>query len=437
MSTTPVTRRSFIRQAAAGAIAFPMVSSLPVLGANQRLNLASVGVGGKGWTDLNKVSSENIVGVCDVDAGRLAQATRQFPKAKGFADWRAMYDALGNGFDGVTVSTPDHMHFPPAMAAIGLKRHVFCQKPLTHTVEEARRLTLAARKAKVATQMGNQAMAHGPLRREAELIRGGALGTVREVHLWTDRPGSFWRQGINRPESTATAPSSLSWDLWLGVAPKRPYAPGYHPFAWRGFWDFGTGALGDMGCHLFNLLALAFEIRDPISVEAESAGGTVEAAPLWSRVTYQFPAVHRQPAMKVVWYDGGMRPASELVWGAVTQSNGVIVVGSRDTLVTSYEGGGRLLSGTPLDSFRSIPETFTKRTDWEQSHYDEWIHACKGGPVAASNFEVSGPVTEAVLLGNIALRTGKKVRWDSKRMRTGDAAGDALLKKGYPGGWRV
>ncbi len=437
MSHPSIPRRTFLRRTAAAAIAFPMVSNLRVLGANGRLNLASIGVGGKGWTDLNKVAGENIVGLCDVDSGRLAQATGKFPSAKKSADWRALFDALGNGFDGVTVSTPDHMHFPPAMAALRLGKHVYCQKPLTHTVWEARQLTEAARRAKVATQMGNQGMGHGPLRREAEIVRAGALGTVREAHLWTDRPGNFWKQGLERPAPGGVAPASLAWDLWLGVAPQRPYAAGYHPFAWRGFWDFGTGALGDMGCHLLNILALAFEIRHPTSVEAESAGNTTESAPLWSKVTYQFPVLGKQPAMKVVWYDGGKRPASELGGGKILDGNGVILVGDRDTLVTSYEGGGRLLSGTPVESFKSAPEIFAKHQDWEQGHYNEWIAACKGGPKAPSNFEVSGPVTEAVLLGNIAIRTGRKIQWDAKRMRTGDAGADALLTKSYPAGWRV
>ena len=245
MSFPSLPRRTFLRQAALAAVAFPMVSRLRVLGANGRLNIAAVGVGGKGWTDVNKVASQNIVGLCDVDSGRLGQAAAKFPSAKKSADWRQLFDTLGNGFDAVTVSTPDHMHFPPAMAAVRLRKHVYCQKPLTHTVWEARQLTEAARKAKVATQMGNQGMGHGPLRREAEIVRAGALGTVREVHLWTDRPGNFWRQGLHRPAPGGNPPNSLAWDLWLGVAPKRPYAPGYHPFAWRGFWDFGTGALGE------------------------------------------------------------------------------------------------------------------------------------------------------------------------------------------------
>jgi len=437
MSPGILTRRSFLRRSAVALTAFPMVSRLRVLGANSRLNLAAVGVGGKGWTDVNKVASENIIGICDVDAGRLAQAAAKFPSAAKFADWRTMYDALGSGFDGVTVSTPDHMHFPPAMAAVKRKKHVYCQKPLTHTVAEARALTEAAHRAKVATQMGNQGMGHGPLRREAELVRAGVLGTVREAHLWTDRPGAFWRQGLQRPVEGAQPPSGLSWDLWLGVAPRRPYAPGYHPFSWRGFWDFGTGALGDMGCHLFNILALAFELRDPVSIEAESAGQTAESAPLWSVVRYRFPARGRQPALDLVWYDGGRRPDSRLAGGRITESNGVILVGDRDTLVTSYEGGGRFVSGAKVSDFKSVPEVFAKHDDWEQGHYNEWIAACKGGPKAPSNFDIAGPVTEAVLLGNVAIRSGRRLSWDAKRMRTGDAAADALLSKTYPAGWRV
>lgn len=437
MNPRPLARRQFLQRTAAASIAFPLVSRLRVLGANERLDIAAVGVGGKGWTDVNKVAKENIVGLCDVDRDRLAQARKSFPNATAEADWRALFDKLGSRFDAVTVSTPDHMHFPPAMAAIRLGKHVYCQKPLTHTVWEARQLTEAARKARVATQMGNQGMGHGPLRREAEIVRAGILGTVREVHVWTDRPGNFWRQGLQRPAPAGTPPANLAWDLWLGVAPNRPYAPGYHPFAWRGFWDFGTGALGDMGCHLFNILALAFEIRDPVSVSADSAGATPESAPLWSVVTYEFPKTHRQPAMKVVWYDGGKRPASELAGGKITAGNGAILIGDRDTLVTSYEGGGHLLSGTPIDSLRSVPEVFAKYKDWEQGHYDEWITACKGGPKAASNFDVAGPVTEAVLLGNVAIRAGRKLRWNARRLTTGDREADALLTKPYPAGWRV
>lgn len=408
------------------------------------MNIACVGVGGKGGTDVSKVSGENIVGLCDVDAGRLGQMGARFGAARRFADWREMFDGMGAGLDAVTISTPDHMHFAPAMAAIRMGKHVYCQKPLTHTVAEARALAEAARKAGVATQMGNQGMGHGPLRREAELVRAGVLGTVREVHAWTDRPGAFWRQGLQRPAGLGQPPAGLSWDLWLGVAPRRPYAPGYHPFAWRGFWDFGTGALGDMGCHLVNILALAFHLRDPMTVEAQSVGGTEESAPLWSVVTYQFPSLAAgggkpaQPAFKLVWHDGGSRPDPSLYGGDTTLTNGIVLVGDRDTLVTSYEGGGRMLGGAKVTDFKEVPEVYGKPADWEQGHYDEWVAACKGAKTPpASRFDVAGPVTEAVLLGNVAIRSGRKLRWDARRLRTGDKTADALLSKRYPPGWRV
>ena len=433
----PMNRRSFARRAAVAAIAFPMVSRLRVLGANGRLNLAGIGVGGKGWTDITMVDGENIVGVCDVDSNRLAKAGERFPSARRFADWREMLDTMGKGIDGVTVSTPDHSHFPPAITAVKLGKHVYCQKPLTHTVAEARALTLAARKAKVATQMGNQGMAHPALRREAELVRGGAVGTVREVHLWTDRPGQWWPQGMKRPEGSVPVPKELSYDLWLGVAPRRPYHPAWGHFVWRGWWDFGTGALGDMGCHLMNLLALAFEIRDPLSVEAASEGLTADAGPLWSRVTWEYGPGKNHGPMKVVWHDGGKRPDPALWNGKLDAANGVLVIGSRDTLLTSYEGVGQFKGGAKKEDFKTIPETFAKRENWERSHYDEWIAAAKGGPKAASNFEISGPVTEAVLLGNVAVRSGKKFRWNAKVGKTDNAEANAWLSKSYTPGFRV
>jgi predicted dehydrogenase len=430
-------RRQFVRQTATLAVAFPFVSRLRVLGANGRLNLAGIGVGGKGWTDITMVDGENIVGLCDVDAGRLAKAGERFPSARKFADWRELFDRLGNGVDGVTISTPDHSHFPPAITFVKAGKHVYCQKPLTHTVWEARQLTEAARKSRVATQMGNQGMAHPGLRREAELIRGGAVGRIREVHLWTDRPGSFWQQGQRRPTQEVPVPKDLSYDLWLGVAPQRPFHPAWGHFAWRGWWDFGTGAIGDMGCHLLNLLALAFEIHDPISVTAESVGQTAESAPLWSVVTWEFPASRLQPAMKVVWYDGGKRPDSALWKGQLTAGNGVLVVGDRDTLLTSYEGVGEFLSGTRISDHSRIPETFAKAKDWERSHYDEWLAAARGGPKAASNFEVSGPVTEAALLGNVAIRSGKSFKWDARSLKASEPSAQAFITKSYRPGFRV
>lgn len=439
LSSTQLRRRNFLRQSAwlgAGAIAFPMVSRGAVLGANSKLNIAGIGVGGKGWTDITSCDSQNIVALCDIDSIRLAKAKEKYPSAATFADWREMLEKQGREIDAVTVSTPDHTHFPASLAAIRLGKHVYCQKPLTHTVWEARTLANAARKARVATQMGNQAMSEPKLQREAEVLKAGAVGNIQEIHLWTDRPGSWWRQGLQRP-AAKPVPKNVAWDLWLGVAPERPYAEGYHSFHWRGFWDFGTGALGDMACHLFNLPSLVFPLSDPISVEAESVGLTQESPPLASRITWQFPATKSHGPIKVVWYDGGRRIESALFDGKITQTNGVLVIGDKDRLLTSYEGGGTFLSGARLSDFSSAPSLFPKRENWERSHYESWIGACKGGPKAVSNFDIAGPVTETVLLGNVALRTGQKLKWDARALKTDVPAANALLTKSYRPGFGV
>lgn len=433
------TRREFLRQSALAATAvtaFPYVSRGQVLGANSKLNIAGIGVGGKGWTDITSCDSENIVGLCDVDSQRLAKAKEKYPRAVAVADWRELLEKHGKSIDAVTVSTPDHTHFPASMAALKLGKHVYCQKPLTHTVWEARQLTLAARKAKVATQMGNQGMSHAKLQREAEIVRAGACGKLREVHLWTDRPGSWWRQGISRGP-TKPAPSTLAWDLWLGVAPERPYADGYHSFHWRGHWDFGTGALGDMGCHLMNITALLWPLSDPTHVEAEGVGATPDSPPLASRVTWEFPATQKYGNIKLVWHDGGRRPGSELFGGKITQENGVLLIGDKDTLLTSYVGEGVFLSGARMEDFASAASFLPKHNGWDRCHYEEWIAACKGGPKPVSNFDVAGPVTETILLGNVALRTGQKIRWNSATLKADAPAANALITKSYRPGFGV
>jgi len=437
----PQSRRSFLRQSAilAGTAALagchaPYVSRRRVLGANDRLNVAGVGVGGKGWVDINGCDSENIVGLCDVDSGRLAKAGEKFPAAQRFADWRVMFDQLGSGIDAITVSTPDHMHFPPAIRAIREGKHVYCQKPLTHTVWEARELTLAARAAGVATQMGNQGISHPQLRRDAELVKGGMLGAVHEMHCWTDRP--IWPQGLIRPTDRPPVPQELSYDLWLGTAPERPYHPAWGHFVWRGWWDFGTGAIGDMGCHLLNLGALVFDLSAPSAVEAWSEGTTSESAPKSSHIVWDFPARAGQPALKFHWYDGGKLPPADLFPGVKYDGNGVLVVGANDTMLTNYEGGARFKSGRSYDDFKGVPELFPKRTNWDRCHYEEWITACKGGPKAYSNFDTAGPVTEAVLLGNVAIRAGQRIEWDAKRLRVTNApAANQFIRTTYRPGW--
>jgi predicted dehydrogenase len=438
MDTQPTRRRSFLKgtAAAAAALSFPFVSVRNVLGANERLNIAAIGAGGKGAVDVGGCDAENIMALCDVDEKNAAATFQKYPKAKRFKDFRVMLDKV-KSIDAVTISTPDHMHFPAAMWAMRLKKHVYVQKPLTHTVEEARLLTEAARKYKVATQMGNQGHSDKGLRRNVELVQAGVLGQVREAHCWTDRP--VWPQGVDRPSATTPAPDSLDWDLWLGVAPKRPYAPDYVPFKWRGFWDFGTGALGDMGCHVYDMPYWALKLGAPTSVVAEQKGLTKESPPESSTITYEFAQRGNLVPAKFVWYDGGRKPSADLVKGKKLPTNGVILVGDKDTLyLPSYWGKGEFLSGAKYEDFASVAETLPKKSNWDRCHYEEWIAACKGGPKAYSNFDESGPLTEMILLGNIALRTGRKIEWDVKKLKiAGDNEATHLLSKEYRKGWDV
>ena len=440
MNPYPMHRRRFLQTSAlaSAALAFPFVSARNVLGANSKLNIASVGVGGKGAVDVAGVRSENLIGLCDVDANRLAAAGKKYAQAQTFADWRVMFDKLGKQIDAVTVSTPDHTHFLPSYRAVKEGKHVYCQKPLTHTVWEARTLAEAARTAKVATQMGNQGISHPRLRRDAELVKAGVLGPIRELHCWTDRPGPWWKQAQPRPTEFPPVPAGINWDLWIGSAPFRPYHPAWGHFAWRGWWDFGTGAPGDMGCHLLNLAALAMDFRDPSAVEAKGEGATAESGPAWSEVKWDFPARGAQPAFQFFWYDGAHLPPADLFPGKKFGPNGVLVIGGKDTYLTSYEGGGEFKSGATHADFKNIAETLPKNPNWDRCHYEEWIAACKGGPRAYSNFDVAGPVTEVVLLGNVALRAGQRIEWDAKKLQvTNVKAANDFLKTEYRKGWQV
>ena len=312
-----------------------------------------------------------------------------------------------------------------------------CQKPLTHTVDEARTLTQLARKHQVATQMGNQGHSHPGSRRLVELIQGGVLGQVKEVHIWTDRP--IWPQGINRPTGQASTPETLNWQLWLGPAANRPYQPDYAPFKWRGFWDFGTGALGDMGCHNQDLAYWALDLRDPTKIEAECSGVNQESAPKWSIITLHFPQRGKRAPVKLVWYDGGKKPSRDLVKGRELPTNGSILVGTKDTLyVPSYWGDGEFLSGAKTADFTQIKEFLVKPADFNSHHYQEWITACKGGKPALSNFDYAGPMTESLLLGNVALRTGKTIHWDAKNMTITNLPGaNRYIQHRYRAGWKL
>ncbi|MDP7532601.1 MAG: Gfo/Idh/MocA family oxidoreductase, partial [SAR202 cluster bacterium] len=301
-----------------------------------------MGVGGKGWVDMTSVRNENIVAICDVDSDRLSKASSEFPKAEKFADFRKLLER--KEIDAVTVSTPDHTHAVASMGAMKLGKHVYCQKPLAHSIYEVQQMIETARAQKVATQMGNQGHSEPGTRRMVEWIQAGGLGPVREVHVWTDRP--IWPQGMDRPTGMKTIPSTLDWDLWLGPAAERPYQDGYHPFDWRGFWDFGTGALGDMACHNTDIAYWALELADPIAVEAKSSGLNTETAPKWSKIRYEFPKRGSLPPVTLTWYDGGQKPPAELAPDVKLGTNGSIFVGDKATLhVPHYWGEGKIVKG--------------------------------------------------------------------------------------------
>jgi predicted dehydrogenase len=349
----------------------------------------------------------------------------------------------------VVIATPDHTHACIAAAAMRAGKHVYCEKPLTHSVWEARQVAEAAREHGVATQMGNQGQASEQVRRLCELIDDNAIGPVREVHVWTDRPskglfGEYWPQGVGRPADSPPIPSTLQWDLWLGPAPSRPYHPAYLPFRWRGWWDFGTGALGDIGCHSLDPVFRALKLGHPTSVEASSTRVNDETYPLASMVTYQFPARDERPPVKVVWYDGGLRPPRppELETDREMGATGHLFVGDNGKILSR-----RLEEGV---AYFLIPESRAleygeppRKLPRSIGHYQEWIEACKGGSPAGSNFNWAGPLTEVVLLGNIALRpelreelTSKKLLWDGPGMRfTNSDAANRFLKRKYRDGW--
>jgi predicted dehydrogenase len=428
------TRREFLTSAAATltgvtscgvwSASQAAVTSSP----NEKLNVACIGVMGKGAVDADGVIHENIVAICDVDQRSLAKSSEHIPKADKYTDYRELL--LREDIDAVTISTPDHHHAIAAAQAIKSGKHVYCQKPLTHTVHEARVLRELASKHAVATQMGNQGHSDTPSRRSMETLRSGALGPVREAHIWTDRP--IWPQGMARPEKGQPVPKHLNWDLWLGPAPERPYHPAYHPFKWRGFWDFGTGALGDMACHCMDIAFFGLELVAPTSIEAESSGANDETAPEWSIIKYEFPARGQRPAVKLTWYDGPKHPPADLVGGKEVSKNGLILIGDAATLyIPHYWGAGEIVKGQLAKKVEMwLPDS--------PGHYREWIAACKGGAPAMSNFDYSGPLTEMVLLGNVALRSGQRIEWDAENMSIPNSPeAEKYLTKDYRDGWTI
>ena len=451
---TGISRRKFL-DLAAGAVPSLMILPRRVLGGkgyvapSDKLNIAGIGVGGQGGGDLAGMIGENIVALCDVDWVRAAKSFESFPDAKRYCDFRVMLEKQKD-IDAVVVGTSDHVHAAATMAALGLGKHVYCEKPLTYSIFEARTVIKAAREAKVATQMGNQGHAMESIRLLCEWIWDGAIGDVTEVQAWTPHP--VWPQGmLHRPAETPPVPDTLSWDLWLGPAPVRPYHPCYLPRLWRGWLDFGTGGLGDMGCHIFNHIVWSMKLGVPESVEATVSAFVpdtmtwdkpvnTETYPQASIVTYKFPAREGFPPLTLTWYDGGlMPPRPEELSDGIRMGDtfgGALYIGNKGKILCGSHGanGLRIIPEERMRDYVRPPKTLPRSI----GHIQEWIAACKGGPAAGSNFDYAGPLTETVLLGNAAIRAGAKLRWDSANMCFPNMPeADRFLPRPYREGWSL
>ena len=413
------------------------------------LNIGCVGAWGQGASDIKGVSTENIVAICDIDDEMIVRLLKneknqpehqaKYEKANKYRDFRVMLDKE-KSLDAVVVTTPDHTHAVIAMAAIKRSKHVYVEKPLTHTVKEARLLAIAAKKANIVSQMGNQGHAKEGARLLNEWIWDGAIGPISEVHVWTNRP--TWPQGIDAPKEIPSCPSSLDWDLWLGPSPWRPYHPAFHPFAWRGWWDFGTGAVGDMGAHLIDQPFWALNLGAPKTIQASSTKYTKDSFPVAEIITYEFPARGTLPPVKLVWYDGGLLPARPevLETGRMMgdDGGGCLFVGK----------AGMILCGTYGENPRLLPEKLMKeykRPDKtiprSPGIYEEWIAAVKQGKKSTTDFSYAGPLTEMMLLGNIALKMQEQravLQWNAEKMEFPNfPEANKFLHMEYRPGWEL
>lgn len=451
-----VSRRGLLRGAAASAASFTVVPSHILARSGSRapsdkLNVAVIGAGGMGASNTNSCSTENIVALCDVDEKHAAGAFKKYPKAKKYADFRVMLDKQDKDIDAVIVATPDHTHAVAAMACIKRRKHVFVQKPLAHSIYEVRSLAEAAHRYNVQTQMGNQGHSSEEIRILYEWIQDGAIGPVHEVYAWSDRPvgGHPWSDFpiMSRPKETPPIPPTLNWDLWLGPAQYRPYHPIYVPTTWRGWWDFGTGALGDMGCHILDPAFWALKLGAPSSVEATTTHYVPEVSaetyPRASIVRYQFPARGDMPPVKLTWYDGRLLPPrpADLEPGRRLPSNGALLIGEKGTIMHGSHGAGgvRIIPETKMKAYKRPAKTLRRVKGGASGHEQDWIRACKDGKPPSSNFDYGGSLTEMALLGVLAMRVkNTTLEWDSRRLRiTNHEKANRYVNPPYRKGWTL
>ena len=448
MKPLGLSRRDFLKKTTVLAAGVSIIPSYAVSGSgpkapSEKLNIVGVGIGGKGYANLVAMSTENIVGLCDVDWKYADDCFSEFPKAKRYRDWRRMFDEMRDSIDGVMVGTADHTHAVIAAAALSLGKHVYCQKPLTHSIYESRLLTKLAAKHKVATQMGNQGNSGDGVRQVCEWIWNGEIGKVREVHAWTNRP--IWPQGLQRPTAVMTPPETLDWDLFIGPAPMRPFHEIYTPWNWRGWWDFGTGAFGDMACHVLDPVYQALKLGYPDKVRGSSTVINTESAPQAEKVEFSFPARNKMPKVdmppvKVYWYDGGLLPnRSDLVPdGQDLMSDrlgGCLFVGSKDTLICDCGGFRARLGSGRVPKVKPYLQRIPGAAGYvDGPHEQDWIRTCKESPEnrvqPTSNFAYASPFSAMVSLGVLAVRLqslNKSLTWDAENMRfTNISATDEL-----------
>ena len=436
MKKTTISRREFLGGAVAGVAAFTIVPRRVLGGTgntppSEKLNIACIGIGGMGASDSEQVGTETIVALCDVDWKHGEGAFKRYPNAKKYKDFRKMLEEE-KSIEAVTVSTPDNTHAVAAVMAIKMGKHVYCQKPLARDLYEVRRMTEAAREHKVMTQMGTQLHAEGYLRQLVEMIKTGVIGKVRRVDIWSNKN---WGGGV-RPTDTPPIPETLDWDLWLGPAPYRPYNPIYLPGNWRRWWDFGTGTLGDMGCHIIDPAWWALDLKYPTSIEATPGPFNDETYPEKTVVKWEFPARGDLPPVVMTWYDGANNPPrpKELEKERSLPDQGGLYYGDEGVILAPHGGGARLIPESRMKGFKVPEQLFERGID----HWQEWIRACKGGPKGLSNFDYAGPLTETILLGNVAAKAGARLEWDGEKLKVTNPSGaNEHLKRKYRSGWTL